>query len=159
MTSFSLLLFYIYCHRSFLHFLIFLFCIFYFSPTSHLCLYVFASFFTLLACYNISPLLPLILTPSLPVTSTSTSIQNGDLRTTLQQQSSALEVLQKSEKSATALTSDLTTEKSLLLSDKQYLQSEIRNLEMKFDEKARENERNECAKFSLESKVRDPQLI
>ena len=55
--------------------------------------------------------------------------------------------------------SDLTTEKSLLLSDKQYLQSEIRNLEMKFDEKARENERNECAKFALESKVRDPQLI
>jgi hypothetical protein len=51
--------------------------------------------------------------------------------------------------------SDLTTEKSLLLSDKQYLQSEIRNLETKFDEKARENERNECAKFSLESKVKD----
>lgn len=68
-------------------------------------------------------------------------------------------MLQKSEKFATALMSDLTTEKSLLLSDKQYLQSEIRNLEIKFDEKARDNERNECAKFSLESKVRDPQQI
>ena len=87
-------------------------------------------------------------------TSTSTSTQNVDLRTTLQQQSSALDVMQKSEKTATSLMNDLATEKSLLSSDKIYLQTEIRNMEMKFDEKARENERNECAKFALESKVR-----
>lgn len=81
-------------------------------------------------------------------------MQNGDLRTTLQQQSSALDVMQKSEKTATSHMNDLATEKSLLSSDKIYLQTEIRNMEMKFDEKARENERNECAKFALESKVR-----
>ena len=42
----------------------------------------------------------------------------------------------------------------LLKSDKNFLQSEVRNLELKFDEKAKENEGNVSKKLELEGKVR-----
>ena len=42
----------------------------------------------------------------------------------------------------------------LLKSDKNFLQSEVRNLELKFDEKAKENEGNISKKLELEGKVR-----
>ena len=81
------------------------------------------------------------------------SEQNSDLRTTLQQQSSALDVLQSSERATASSISDAHREKALLLSDKQFLQSELRNLELKNDEKSRENEGNISRRNALEDKV------
>jgi hypothetical protein len=79
--------------------------------------------------------------------------QIADLRTTLQQQSSALEILQRSEASNADTAAHLEREKALLVSDKAFLQSELRNSEQQCDDKARENEGNVTRRNALEAKV------
>ena len=79
--------------------------------------------------------------------------QIADLRTTLQQQSSALEVLQRSEAASADNAAHLEREKALLVSDKAFLQSELRNSEQQCDDKSRENEGNVTRRNALEAKV------
>ena len=71
----------------------------------------------------------------------------------MQQQSSALDVLQSSERATSTFISDAHRERDLLVSDKQFLQSELRNSELKYDEKSRENEGNKSRRNALEDKV------
>ena len=70
------------------------------------------------------------------------------------QQSSVLEILQANDRKNCDSLVDLEKLMGLLKSDKNFLQSEVRNLELKFDEKAKENEGNVSKKLELEGKVR-----
>ena len=70
------------------------------------------------------------------------------------QQSSALEILQTNDRKNSDSLIDFEKLIGLLNNDKLFLQSEVRNLETKYDEKAKENEGNVSKKLELESKVR-----
>ena len=69
------------------------------------------------------------------------------------QQSSALDVIQLNERRNADSLIDMEKIKNLLSSDKLYLQSEVRNLEAKYDEKARESELNLSKSQAFEMKV------